>query len=73
MSQFEWLETRTEYREVRKAAHGDELRWIVNRETIRNRATGQTVTRSIIRHPGVPGGANTHRHLANVSTASTIA
>ena len=53
MNQFEWLETRTEYREVRRAAHGDELRWIVNRETIRNRATGRTVTRSIVRHPGV--------------------
>ena len=53
MNQFEWLETKTEYREVRKAAHGDELRWIINRETIRNRATGTTVTRSIVRHPGV--------------------
>jgi ADP-ribose pyrophosphatase len=53
MNQFEWLETRTEYREVRRAAYGDELRWILNRETIRNRATGRTVTRAIVRHPGV--------------------
>jgi len=50
---FKWLENKTEYREVRKSAHGEELRWLVNRETIRNEATGQVVTRSHLRHPGI--------------------
>jgi ADP-ribose pyrophosphatase len=51
--QFKWLEARTEYRELREGKHGQELRWIVNRETILNAETGQTHTRSILRHPGV--------------------
>jgi ADP-ribose pyrophosphatase len=51
--EFKWLENKTEYREVRRSAHGEELRWLVNRETIRNEATGQTVTRSHLRHPGI--------------------
>ncbi len=51
--QFEWLETKTEYREVRASKHGDELRWLINRETILNRTTGQTVTRAALRHPGI--------------------
>lgn len=52
-NQFEWLETTTEYREIRRSKHGDELRWLVNQETILNKATGQTVTRSTLRHPGI--------------------
>lgn len=52
-NQFEWLETKIEYREVRTSKHGEELRWLVNRETILNRATGQTVTRAALRHPGI--------------------
>ncbi len=51
--QFEWLETKTEYREVRASKHGDELRWLINRETILNRTTGEIVTRSTQRHPGI--------------------
>jgi len=51
--QFKWQEVKTEYREVRASAHGEELRWLVNREKILNTATGQTVTRSVIRHPGI--------------------
>ena len=47
--QFAWQEVKTEYREVR----GEELRWLVNREKILNTATGQTVTRAVIRHPGI--------------------
>jgi ADP-ribose pyrophosphatase len=47
-SQFKWLKTSTEFREER----GGELRWMVNRETILNTATGETVTRAAIRHPG---------------------
>jgi ADP-ribose diphosphatase len=50
---FKWLEAKTEYREIREGNHGAELRWIVNREKILNTATGQTHTRSILRHPGV--------------------
>ncbi len=51
--EFKWLESKTEYREVRKSAHGEELRWLVNRETIRSETTGVTVTRSHLRHPGI--------------------
>jgi ADP-ribose pyrophosphatase len=51
--QFEWLETKTEYRELREGKRGSELRWLVNRETILNVATGQTHTRSTLRHPGI--------------------
>ncbi|MBL8186893.1 MAG: NUDIX hydrolase [Acidobacteria bacterium] len=51
--QFEWLETKTEYREVRASKHGDELRWLINRETILNHTTGETVTRAALRHPGI--------------------
>lgn len=51
--QFHWQEVRTEYREERAAKHGTELRWIVNRETILNTATGQTTTRGTIRHPAI--------------------
>lgn len=51
--QFEWLEVETEYRETRKTKHGEELRWLVNREKILNRATGKTTIRGTIRHPGI--------------------
>jgi ADP-ribose pyrophosphatase len=50
---FEWLDVTTEYRDVLTSAHGDELRYVVNRERIRDAVTGQVVVRSIIRHPGV--------------------
>ena len=52
-NQFEWLESKTEFREVRASKHGDELRWLINRETILNQATGATVTRAALRHPGI--------------------
>jgi ADP-ribose pyrophosphatase len=52
-NQFEWLETKTEYSEIRTSKHGDELRWLVNRETILNKTTGQIVTRATLRHPGI--------------------
>src|SRR5215813_6711454 len=51
--QFEWQEVETEYRETRKTKHGEELRWLVNREKILNKATGKTTTRGTIRHPGI--------------------
>jgi ADP-ribose pyrophosphatase len=50
---FEWVEVKTEYRELRKSKHGEELRWLVNRETILDTETGETVTRSTLRHPGI--------------------
>ena len=52
-NQFEWTETNTVYREVRASSHGEELRWMVNRETIVNHATGESVTRAALRHPGI--------------------
>lgn len=45
--------TTIEYREIRRSRHGEELRWLVSREQIRDTATGQTFTRSFIRHPGI--------------------
>lgn len=51
--QFVWLEVETKYRETRKTKHGEELRWLVNREKILNKATGGVATRGTIRHPGV--------------------
>lgn len=50
---FEWIAVNTEFREIRGSKHGEELRWLVNRETIRNNTTGETVTRAAIRHPGI--------------------
>ena len=50
---FKWTETKTEYREARPSKHGEELRWIVARETILDTSTGRTVTRGTIRHPGI--------------------
>jgi len=52
-NQFEWLEVKTVYRETRQTKHGEELRWLVNREKILNKATGKTTTRGMIRHPGI--------------------
>ncbi|MCG3163093.1 MAG: hypothetical protein JMDDDDMK_04471 [Acidobacteria bacterium] len=51
--QFEWQEVETKYRETRNSTHGEELRWLVNSETILNKATGKTTTRGTIRHPGI--------------------
>jgi ADP-ribose pyrophosphatase len=51
--QFEWLEVETKYREMRRTKHGEELRWLVNREKILNNVTGKTTIRGTIRHPGI--------------------
>ncbi|MBK9316324.1 MAG: NUDIX hydrolase [Acidobacteria bacterium] len=51
--EYEWIEVDTVYREIRGSKHGDELRWLVNRETIRNTQSGETITRATIRHPGI--------------------
>lgn len=50
---FEWIEVNTEFREIRGSKQGEELRWLVNRETIRNTQSGETITRATIRHPGI--------------------
>jgi len=53
MSRFEWQKVETAYQELRPSDHAEELRWIVNQETILDRRTGITVTRGTIRHPGI--------------------
>jgi len=53
MNRFEWQKVETTYQELRPSGHAEELRWIVNRETILDRSTGITVTRGTIRHPGI--------------------
>jgi hypothetical protein len=58
---FEWREVTTEYRDVLSSPRGDELRWLVNRERMRDTVTGATVTRSIMRSPGVCDGADPAR------------
>jgi len=50
---FQWQQIQTEYREVRPSKHADELRWIVNRETILEMTTGDIIARGIMRHPGI--------------------
>src|SRR5262249_170527 len=50
---FEWQKVETVFREVRKSDRREELRWLVNRESIVNTATGNTTTRSTLRHPGI--------------------
>lgn len=50
---FHWENVETVYREKRKSSHGVELRWLVNRETITNTTTKDSVTRSTLRHPGI--------------------
>lgn len=53
MARFEWQTVETQYRDTRHAHGADELRWILNRETILDTTTGATITRSAIRHPGI--------------------
>lgn len=50
---LDWQERNTAYRETRDSIHGEELRWLISRERILNQATGQIMTRSFIRHPGI--------------------
>jgi ADP-ribose pyrophosphatase len=48
-----WQERITAYRETRSSMHGEELRWLISREQIFNSATGQSLSRSFVRHPGI--------------------
>src|SRR4029453_16167361 len=50
---IEWRDVTTEYRGVLATRDGEELRWLVNREHMRDTATGETFTRAIMRSPGV--------------------
>ena len=50
---IEWREVTTEYRGVLATRDGEELRWLVNRERMRDTVTGETFTRAIMRSPGV--------------------
>jgi ADP-ribose pyrophosphatase len=50
---FEWLGARTELRDLSDSAHGEEVRWALSRETVRDTATGRTLERRVIRHPGI--------------------
>ena len=43
----------TEYRGVLATRNGEELRWLINRERMRDTVTGETFTRAIMRSPGV--------------------
>lgn len=52
-NQFEWTKVETVFREARPSRHGEELRWIVNSETILNKTTNETTTRGTLRHPGI--------------------
>ncbi|MDX2030571.1 MAG: NUDIX hydrolase [Blastocatellia bacterium] len=51
--EFEWQEVETVHREIRRSKHGEELRWLVNREVILNRESGEVIRRSTLRHPGI--------------------
>jgi ADP-ribose pyrophosphatase len=50
---IEWRDATTEYRGVLATRNGEELRWLVNRERMRDTVTGKTFTRAIMRSPGV--------------------
>ncbi len=41
------------YKETRASGHGEELRWMVVRETFGHPDTGRRETRAVLRHPGV--------------------
>ena len=53
MSRFKWLQVETKYREERPSTHGSELRWILNSETVLDSLTNETITRAVVRHPGI--------------------
>ena len=50
---LDWQEKIIDYREARTSIHGEELRWLISRERILNQTTGQSLSRSFIRHPGI--------------------
>lgn len=50
---FEWLEQQIIYREARQRDDAEELRWLLVRERIRDRQSGDLFQRTLLRHPGV--------------------
>jgi len=50
---IEWRDVTTEYRGVLATRNGEELRWLINRERMRDTVTGETFTRAIMRSAGV--------------------
>src|SRR5438105_2024515 len=50
---FKLLDQKIIYREMRKSHSGEELRWILTHETMRDSETGEVFERSFLRHPGV--------------------
>ena len=54
MDRFITQKVTTRYREERPTKHhGQELRWLINEETIKDTETGDSVTRGVLRHPGI--------------------
>jgi len=45
----------TEYRGVLATRNGEELRWLINRERMRDTVTGETFTRAIMRSTWATG------------------
>lgn len=41
------------YKELRESEKGTELRWLVTQESFLDKETGRTITRGLVRHPGI--------------------
>jgi ADP-ribose pyrophosphatase len=50
---FQLLDQQILYREMRRSHSGEELRWILTHEVMRDNETGEIFERSFLRHPGV--------------------
>jgi ADP-ribose pyrophosphatase len=50
---FQLLDQKILYREMRRCHEGEELRWVLTHEVLRDSETGETFERSLLRHPGV--------------------
>ncbi|MEW6734951.1 MAG: NUDIX hydrolase, partial [Acidobacteriota bacterium] len=53
VERFEWLAQQIVYRELRSNHDGEELRWVLTHETIKDIETDIVCKRSLLRHPGV--------------------
>src|SRR5690348_8957018 len=50
---FQLIDQKIIYREMRRSHEGEELRWVLTHEKIRDTETGEEFERSFLRHPGV--------------------
>lgn len=50
---FTRSEVSIKYREIRHSEKGSELRWMVTQECFLDNKTGRTITRGLVRHPGI--------------------